>query len=397
MPLSTAFLSVVFATLTLPTTPLFIIPVILCHIVFIALRDELRFSIKSFKNFINKNRGAILLYTAVGGCWLIWYLINFKAFSSQATGSDMKENTSRSVLTFIIDIIELIPGWPLAVLSLSIFFFKRNIRLAIAGILIIAFPLITGILTHTIGPMRVYTALAPVFVVIAACGAAAIMNHFQVSSKKYLNFLVPGIIAAFFANMMYPDLGKWSPTDWKILTPQIMKAFPENVYISYPCCDGYSIKFNCFPAAMEDNMKRIALLNEKFLHVKSKDISGMNLKSRFEENIKYEGDPPLEFNLAGEYMYLYSMKKLSDKSASSNIIIAVMRPAQYDEVTKLVNSIVTDDWLLMNGFLAKKTDSNHIGYVFAIPVEKVDIQNLKQLESENPILNFYYLDGLKPE
>lgn len=396
IPFSMAFLSVVFATLTLPTTPLFIVPVIFCHIVFIALRDELRFSIKSLKDFISKNRGTILLYTSVGACWLIWYLINFKNFAGQATGSDMNGNTLGAVLTFIIDIIEWIPGWSLVVLSLSIFFLKRNIRLAIAGILIIAFPLVIGILTHTIGPMRVYMALAPIFVVIAACGAAGIMDHFHISSKKYLNILLPGIIAAFFVNMMYPDLERWSPTDWKIVTPQIMKAFPESVYISYPSGDGYPIKFNCFPAVMEDNMKRIAFLGEKFLQVKCKDISVIHMKTKCEEHIKYKGSPPLELNLAGEYMYLYSMEKLSDKPAS-NIIIAVIRPILHNEAKKLIMRIVTDDWRLINNFFAEKTESNHIGYVFAIPVEKVDIQKLKQLENENPILNFYYLDGLNPE
>ncbi len=236
--------SSIVSILTIPTSVLFLFPIILCHIFFLFRKNDIGVSCKLFAfQFIKDNIYIIAAYSALLFFSLFWFGTNYAQFKAgQNFGTSV--TSIRELLTFSYSTLLALVSLPILTFSLFCWLGKNTKSAFPAYLLILITPFVGALVTKQ-GPIRVYLPLVPMIAIFAAMGISGIMNYFL--KKKILvwaQIIVLGCIATFLFNKVGPERFSWLSPYWPSAVKAAYTNMPENTYVSLPATSGYPVMFN---------------------------------------------------------------------------------------------------------------------------------------------------------
>lgn len=172
---SAILLTGIVSILTIPTSILFLFPIILSHIFFLFFEIEKRINFRTQTlRFLRTNSHIITAYFALFVFCLLWFGINYHQFKAgQSYGTSV--TSIGELLKFTCFTLLALASLPVLLFSLFSWIDKTNRWLFLSFIFFIIFPF-AGAIIFKQGPARVYLPLIPIIYVFASIGLADILR-----------------------------------------------------------------------------------------------------------------------------------------------------------------------------------------------------------------------------
>lgn len=335
------------AILTLPTSIIFLLPLIAAHCFYLLMNetDSAPGFLSGISRMLSKNRGIITSYLLLGCFSMAWYLINLDKYSAgQSFGSRI--NSMKTLYDFLHDAFIGASGWYFFAGSFLIITRKKYRKHLICWLLLLSSVIVFGLIFKG-GPPRVYTPLVPVAMLLCAGGIGTLLLY--IGQKTKLKYPGPGLIIILcFLSFIYgrEQLSYLTPTDWSKAVPIITAKYPKNYYMNYPAGDGYAVKFNNYPNIMTDNYQRMSAGNDRYIVQvgRGKNLNGLDLENGNEVNIPLGPNiTPFLEKTAGLECCVSRLEAITQTTRpddiKSHIVVTEIGPAVTNLVSSFKNAI----------------------------------------------------------
>ena len=330
----------VSAVLTVPSGIVFIAP--LCAL-WLVLDIDWR---SSLRTELSKFWPMLLSMAALGFLCLAWYAFNYAKFKAgQSYGESV--STPSALFLFMFSRLWELAG-PLWILVFVPLFFKEGRRVGLLCLGLLAVSLLSVLLTKA-GPARVYLPLVPFIGLGLAAFVFALGSRFKRAEKPVCCLMALGL-----AIMALPEKSRWTPIDWSIAAPALMKTLNPGTFLCYPSGECYSVKFNCGPRAIADNAHRIGAFGGHFAQVAMKGkISGLDIQTLSQRDVPVDGRiVPGCFSVGNADVELYALRALNaGDEIAGRTLVAVLGPLPVEEHKKLFYGFFgKGSWLVLNSW-----------------------------------------------
>ncbi|MEI6056151.1 MAG: hypothetical protein WCR55_08855 [Lentisphaerota bacterium] len=241
---SIILLTGIASILTIPTSILFLFPIISSHLIFLLLKTIKGTEAKSLiKNFINENWPVLISYTVLFVFCITWFGINYDQFKAgQSNGTSV--TSIGELFAFSYSTLLTLVSLPVLLFSLFSWIGKNNRGIFISYIFFIIFPFAGAILFKQ-GPIRVYLPLIPILSIFASIGIASILRYLLKSRILICAQMVIFICAGIFLfNKVELDRFRWISPDWTTAVEMAYTNMPRNTYVCLPATSGYPVMFS---------------------------------------------------------------------------------------------------------------------------------------------------------
>lgn len=338
--------SAVSAVLTMPSGIIFITP--LCLLWFL---NNVKWS--SLRKWISGEWPLILSFCIVAVICLVWYGLNYNYLKAVQARHGENLSSPLMFLTFAWRMPWAISGF-MWILMLVPLFSKEGRRTTgfcvLFLILVMPSVLVTKCGYEFIN--RVYLPLLPFIALGAANGFTILINCLPQMHRKIRYALCGAFISLLAAKAV---LAK-PPIDFSIITPEIVKSFPKDVFINYLPTDTYPILFNCRHFILSDNFERISKFSGLFAQVGSPGtIAGQ--ESVYDGNAWLSVDSATrrgKIAVANTDIEIFNFRPIAQNDLlKGKIILAFIGPTKDMEMyDRLICSFFKPyRWLLLNSYL----------------------------------------------
>lgn len=347
------FICAEISVLTLPTSILFLIPLGAAHSIYLFRQiwmsgnRKLLVSVRSYPEVLT----LYFLFTISCGTW---YGFNWQQFSEGKVqfGTQLASLADWGIFAF--STLDKLSVTCLLLASLGLLLHRKERKYFFATLGIIGFPLISALITSS-GPARAYLPIVPFIVMTASRGIIdmADLLGMQLRGRVSLMALI-SLAALAYAPI---SLKSWPPVDWKKNYTLIRQAFPLNAYICFLAGDGFSIRYNNMPSALDDTFCSTPQ-EEDLLFIQvgsSKFISGFNPRNCGEKQIKSNATPHIE-DINGISCAIYRLVRLKQgemPAPGTTVILSI--PPEKRLISKDISLSILkhspDNWIILNTFI----------------------------------------------
>lgn len=364
------FVEGVSAVFVLPTSILFILPIMGLHLLGETWRA------RRVRNILPKTQWLtrlIVLYAVYGTVLIVcimWFLLNFADLqSAQSFGTAL--TGLGEFVAFTWGTLQRLMPWGLWGLAGVLFVRRQASYRGFVVMFFVVFTFVTAWVAKA-GPPRVYLPLIPALCVGAAGGVswifAALSRHWPKATKPCSTILV--VLALTLLVHSLEMVRPWTPPDWGEVFDKAQARFPIQVYVSYPATAGYPLCFNR-PQAPQRIFHRAANFAGKRLVQVARDgaVNGLDLRTGAAHNFfPYRAGSLEKINMGSTWAWVYELESIRGASQDEPgdgekwSALAVIGPGRPSSVRACVRALLTDkrgQWLLLNPWLAQLTDAQN--------------------------------------
>jgi len=344
----------------------------------------------------------ILSFFTFGVICLVWYGVNYTCLKSSQKGFGEDLYSPLLFFSFAGKMFWNISGilWVLVLLPLFTKEGRRNIGFCVLYMILV----ISSALFTKCGNsyFRIYYPLIPFIALGSASGLKILISWLSQKYKK-LKYVACGIL--IFALAINANLSKWTPVDWAVVTPEIVKAFPKNVFINYDSNYTYSIWFHCRGFIMQDNFERIANFSGLFAQVATPgSVAGQDIVTECLVSLNVDPAYRLEkFMIEGVDIEIFHFRPIAKNDMlKDKIVLAMIGPTKDKEMyDRLIYGFFKPyKWLLLNPCLRanKQRFKDGLPGVEAFATNSCDAPASGLLELEglsNGVVRFFIMENPK--
>lgn len=315
----------------------------------------LNFDWRAFASSVKTNWMMLASFVCVGVFSLAWYGANYSQFrEGQAFGESI--TGASAFLSFAYDRLSGAVGAPWLLLVCASLLSRRTRRAGLFVIGVFALSLFSAFAVKA-GPLRVYLPLVPFAALGVAAGAQGLFYAFRSAWRRPLaEFLSLACIAPLLLGGSQ-SLAKCTPPDWPKAFSAFSSEFPPDVYLNYPCSDGYPLAFGNPEGVVRDQADRIANFGSLFASIASD--SSINAFSKGGETcIPVPASiRPLRKTVFGLSVELYKLRHIEASSSLPAVspVVGVAGIGSYERVVAAYELLFNnDDWLPLNIWLKCK-------------------------------------------
>jgi hypothetical protein len=393
----------ILCVLTIPTSILFLAPLVLSHMLYRYIRNKRSTNKRliACKNaMINRKN---LFYSFMFLCLLGWFIINYSQFKQgQQFGTNIE--SIKQFYYFVYSIITKLNLIPLFILIIIGSFVKNSkiLYLSLSAFGLFVFIMFSAIFIKA-GPPRVYIPIIPIFIFVGSDVLYYLLS--SIFSKKTFTaclFLLLGMSWILYS--FWFDLQAWTPPQYRKDYNLLCKKLPMNIFIVFPAGHGYPASFNNKFGAVQNHLRTPRNDNSYIaIYQSSNIIDGINKKGQVSRIKVPESIRHSNYFIDKSSLDLYKLRKLQkDISLKNKVIIASLSGKDSQSINTLAYSLMNNlsgDWIILNSwFRVPLYVNNNIrlsSAVLACYNSKITIEKLISIQnSYNDALKFYYIDSI---
>ena len=286
---------------------------------------------------------------------LLWYGANYSRIAAgQSFGSNVLNPLD--FLKFCWDVSYGLLLIPLLLIHLAGIFFLsgQRRRFAAANLIFAGLVFLSATVTKA-GPVRVYLPMVPVL----TFGASLVLTALCRSWKRELLFPAAAFLSICYLGCCSHMLNKVVPPDWFLLSDEIIKEIPANIYVNYSSHDSFTA-VHSHTAVKEDFIKRLSTVQmQGFLQTNSKGtVDFYSIKQQSPVSFQFPDPVVKQFtSQEGVRMDLYELEPLTEGSITKDqpvfLTVLPVRISQYQAFYPLLLQL-GGEWHLSNLFLNHK-------------------------------------------
>ena len=394
------FLSPIISILILPTSILFVTPIMILHVLYLLFYSS-RAGIKREKLLLTLNNKKIYLYIASFFIIVMWLLINYSQFKSGQQHGQLITSVGQ-FLNFISRIVSKVILWSVFIIVLiGILIKKRNVNYITLSILLIFAFVILSALVLKAGPARVYLSFVPIFIVGASASLYYLIDLF-IKNKKLLYILYLFLGISFAITTFFKEIKNWTPVDFRKTFNLFCESMPKNCFISFPATSGYPASYdNSF--GLIENCQRTPFSENQYIAtcMTGNYFEGLDPKgqvSKIKTSLK-----PCKINMNNQLLYMYRLRPVKEDILLENKIIIMSLPiGEYEDINsfssylvenlKYENIIILNSWFRCFPLYYGKDNIKLTAAVFVIDKIALEATQLLSIQKRSgDKVRFYYL------
>ena len=344
----------ILCVLTIPTSILFLIPLIIIHAIYIFYRNigPDNKKIAAFLNVINNKKS--FFYYLLLICLVGWFWYNFWQFiQGQNFGKSIA--SIKQFYSFVYSLLTSLNVLPLLIVII-IGLFLKNLKifyLSFSALCTCAFIIFSTFFIKA-GPARVYIPIIPMLIFVGSGSLFYLLKNIFPKKRIAISlFFIIGmswIVSSFWGNLQ-----AWTPPQYRKTYNLLCKNLPINTFIVFPAGHGYPASFNNKFGLVQNHL-RIPHSNNSAIAIypASNFIDGINKKSqvskiKIPESIKHKN-----YSVKNSKLYIYKLAKLQRNTTLKNkVIIAVLNEGRSKDINHFVYALMNElneNWIMLNSW-----------------------------------------------